>query len=292
MRKIFAILVVILVWNGCSETTSDDTFLGSLPDTYVSLMENGWDAFLQSEFNTAVDRFQAAADRDATKPEPYLGLGWSYARGTSLDLEKATSNFQKTLSFSLFDPDLQETLENESYAGLAVVAYAAGDYATTINFVDILLDREPEFQMRKDPSVNAVNLNWMRLNSHFNLDHISLVYEELNDMDISFDNSNVLSVLSDVSEVLVINELTGLHEGTIALNGGASGLVTVSQISAFNENLDDNIQYTVTSINTGGITFEFQGNPLVSSGIADVSYTYAEDYGSFLNELLSKLINQ
>ena len=74
MRKYIYYTLILILIVGCSENFSKDNFLKNKPRTYEWLMENAWLAFSDSEFDLAINYFRTAADRDATKSEPYLGL--------------------------------------------------------------------------------------------------------------------------------------------------------------------------------------------------------------------------
>jgi len=269
MRKLFYLLIIGLTFYGCSEDYSSDAYLLSEPDSYVNLMERGWTAFEQSNFQAAAEYFQTAADRDATKPEPYLGLGWTFARSTDSDLETAMKDLSKTVAFALFDPDLEAVLYNESNAGKAVISYALGEYQDAINYAALVLAASPDFSMRYDPAINADYLIQLQLNSNFNLGNISEVYTALVSMGTTF--TTVASVISDPIYVTVDDELTGLHSGTINLEGNAPGLVNVS--SSVVGTPPDEITYNIESINVGGDSFTLSGNPLIPAD-TEVFVTY------------------
>ena len=91
------IILAIIFFVSC-ESSSDSFIMDSPPDTYINLLDSAWDSYVNENYEIAVDLFQKAADRDAVKPEPYLGLGWCYAR--LLDLEKSNANFTKTIAFA------------------------------------------------------------------------------------------------------------------------------------------------------------------------------------------------
>ena len=81
---------------GCEEKYSDDSFLFEQPVTYDQLIEEGWIYFQAGDYETSIESFITASERDATQPEVYLGLGWGYAR--NIELTKSVSNFQKAIS--------------------------------------------------------------------------------------------------------------------------------------------------------------------------------------------------
>ena len=289
MRKITIISIIALLLVGCEEYSTDG-YLDSVPDTYVTLMEEGWLYFLEGDFNASIDRFRTAADRDATKPEPYLGLGWSYARDEAHNLDRAISNFQKTQNFSSFaDAELEVILINESTAGLAIVNYALGEYAIATAFAQEVIDAKPDFEMRSDPSVSAASLHAMQLYCETNLGNVAWVFEELLAADLVFETVETAQATIQVD---IIDDLLGIHEGTITLPGSAAGLITITAVSADIAGLDNPLPYVVDDVVEGGNTFTFQGIPFITDNEVYVTYVYAQDYGSFLDELLEYLSTQ
>ncbi len=284
MKKIIALFLTLLLIPACSEEFSDDGFLLGNSDNYINLMERGWEAFQLGNFDAAITFFQTAADRDATKAEPYLGLGWSYARATVMDLEVALSNLSKVPSFA---PDNQVMI-NESYAGTAVINYALLNYETAIEFIDRILADNPDFQMQFDASINAESLNAIRLNSHFNLNNVSTVFTDLKLQGLPF---NTVLYQTEVINVAVTDANLGIHQGSVTLVSDAAGLIKVRHVAAAIG--VDTLAYAVTGIDEGSNTFTITGNPVIPAG-ADVYvyFDYAQNYGSFINELLEHLSNQ
>ncbi|MFQ6610258.1 MAG: tetratricopeptide repeat protein [Fidelibacterota bacterium] len=213
MRKIPFIIFLLILFS-CSEKYSDDSFLNQSPHTYNWLMENGWVSFQESDFTQAIEYFQMAANRDATKAEPYLGLGWSYARSSDLDLESAVSNLGRAIQFSLFQPDLEFLYTNEANAGLAVVSFSNGDYESTVSYIDMVLTADPEFSFRYDNSISNISLEQLKYYSQFYMQNISELYEELINSGYVFSTVQQITAQASVTK-LDNTDLDGIHLGTL-----------------------------------------------------------------------------
>ena len=216
MRKYSYITLVLLLVFGCSDKFSDDNFLSQKPHTYNWLMENAWLAFSDSNFDLAVLYFQTAADRDATKSEPYLGLGWSYARSASLNMIAAESNFNTAIIFSEFDP-MGAVFENEARAGLAVIYWAGGSsglFEDAIEQVDIVLGNDPNFVFRYDTNISSESISAIKYQLQYNLGDITALYNQLVENGISFSttSSTIGSAAVSHSETTVLD---GMQIGTL-----------------------------------------------------------------------------
>ncbi|MBC8213836.1 MAG: tetratricopeptide repeat protein [Candidatus Marinimicrobia bacterium] len=314
MRKYFILFILsAIIQFGCNPY-SDDNYLYNPPDTYVNLMVEGWGAYVTGDFDIAIEAFQSAADRDATKPEPYLGLGWSYAR--TPNLESAKANFSKTLAFSDFDDELGDTLLAETYAGMAYVFMAEENCESAIEYSQNVIGLNPTFQMRYDVSINIDRLELMELICNFNLHSISEAYLMAKDMGGEF--TTVFQQINGQATVEHIDntELTGEHKGilqevfedvnedcvydsletfTDANNNNLWDIVNESYFLIYVESVllcsetPDSV-YSVLSIDEGTNTFYFQENPIIPNEDTIIAnYYYVEDYGLFLNELLAIL---
>ena len=213
MRKIPFIIILLIIFS-CSEKYSDDSFLSQSPHTYNWLMGNGWISFQESDFTQAIDYFQTAANRDATKAEPYLGLGWSYARSADLDLESSVSNFGRAIQFSVFQPDLEFLYTNEAHAGLAIVSFASGDYEGTVGYIDSVLTADPDFSFRYDNSISNISLEQLKYYSQFYMQNISELYAELINSGYVF--TTIEQITSQAGVIKLDNsDLDGIHTGVI-----------------------------------------------------------------------------
>jgi len=272
------------------ENTPDSFFTDSTPDAYNSLLSQGWKKFEIRDYETAVELFQDAAERDAVKPEPYLGLGWSYAR--LMALEKSKSNFTKTSAFAFFDSLMMDTFLEETYAGLASVYFASQDYETAIIYADSLINRNNNFMMRHDTTINIGNIKLQKLYCNFYLNHISEVYTELIDMGYEF---NSTTNETKYAQITSINELNGFHDANLISGDCESGDVitdiSLIMMSSIHPCDYPNLDYSISSVSYGEHTFSMFGNPILSIGsTVTLSCITTENYGEFINEILSFLM--
>lgn len=271
---------LLLLSFGCEEQYSNDSFLFEPPVTYDQLIEEGWGYFTAGDYEASIESFILASERDATQPEVYLGLGWSYAR--NIELIKSISNFQKALSFAFFDPDNETQILAESLAGLALVSLASGNYNECIDYIDQVLLLDPAFTFSKDSGVNAVSLKISQAESYFYLGEIQPCFNILHELGASIDN------VSDTTAIGVVSHTNNtLLTGEMRVNVIENHQL-ISVISAQSED----INYEIISINEGTNEFMMSGNPIVaSSDSVSVSYYFTTDYADFLNKLLSAIIN-
>ena len=265
---------------GCEEKYSDDSFLFEQPVTYEQLIEEGWIYFQAGDYETSIESFITASERDATQPEVYLGLGWGYAR--NIELTKSVSNFQKALSFAFFDPDNETQILTESFAGLSFVSLASGSYADCISYADQALSLAPEFSFSKDASVNSQSLKLSQAESYYFLEDIQACFNIVNELGANIDN-----VTDTTSYGIVFHTANTFLTGEMEVNiDGAHQLISVTSAQK------EGINYEIISVDEGTNEFMMSGNPIVaSSDSVSVSYYFTIDYADFLNKLLSVIIN-
>ena len=242
-----------LVLFSCEEKYSDDDFLFAPPVTYDQLVEEGWSYFQTGDFDTSIESFIMASERDATQPEVYLGLGWSYAR--NIELIKSISNFQKALSFAFFAPDNETQILAESLVGLALVSLASGNYNECIDYVDQALLLDPDFAFSKDASVNAQSLKLSQAESYYYLEEIQPCFNILHDLGANIDNvsdTTAFGVVSHTNNTLITGEMkVNVMENHQLIS------VTSAQV--------ENINYEIMAVDEGTNEFTASGNPIIAS---------------------------
>ncbi len=278
--SMFFIGAFSLVLFSCEEKYSDDDFLFAPPVTYDQLVEEGWSYFQTGDFDTSIESFIMASERDATQPEVYLGLGWSYAR--NIELIKSISNFQKALSFAFFAPDNETQILAESLVGLALVSLASGNYNECIDYVGQALLLDPDFAFSKDASVNAQSLKLSQAESYYYLEEIQPCFNILHDLGANIDNvsdTTAFGVVSHTNNTLITGEMkVNVMENHQLIS------VTSAQV--------DNINYEIMAVNEGTNEFTASGNPIINSGDSiTATYYFTIDYADFLNKLLQTIIN-
>lgn len=279
-KLIFITGILLLISFGCEKKYSSDSFLFEPPVTYDQLIEEGWNYFQAGDYDTSIESFIMASERDATQPEVYLGLGWGYAR--NIELTKSVSNFQKANSFAFFDPVNETRILAESFAGLSLVSLASGNYANCIDYADQTLSLAAEFSFSKDAAVNAFSLKLSQAESYYYLENIQACFNIINEL-----GANINNVTDTTSYGIVFHTTNTLLTGEMEVNlDNAHQLISVTSAQR------ESINYEIISIEEGTNKFMMSGNPIVASGDSiSVSYYFTIDYADFLNKLLSKIIN-
>ena len=301
---------MVLILFGCSEKFSGDDFLFDPPEQYDALIETGWGHFQNGMYQEAIGSFIGASERNAIKPEVYLGLGWSYAR--NLELTKGESNLQKAIAFAIFDSPLNlARITAESLAGIGLIKLAAGNYAECITYIDQVLEADESFAFSKDSSVDSLSLKISKAKSHYYLGEIEQSYLVLQDLGIELDCDCVQTVTGtgtvsygeyyedsdgsgswDSGEPLDDRNGNGIWDNT---NTFAFGEVLISvdenhQLISSSSVYSDGVDYTIIKTYEGTSWLLVTGNPISDAGhIVGVEYTYTEDYSGFLNKLLEAI---
>lgn len=279
-KLIFITGILLLISFGCEKKYSSDSFLFEPPVTYDQLIEEGWNYFQAGDYDTSIESFIMASERDATQPEVYLGLGWGYAR--NIELTKSVSNFQKANSFAFFDPVNETRILAESFAGLSLVSLASGNYANCIDYADQTLSLAAEFSFSKDAAVNAFSLKLSQAESYYYLENIQACFNIINEL-----GANINNVTDTTSYGIVFHTTNTLLTGEMEVN-----LDNDHQLISVTSAQRESINYEIISIEEGTNKFMMSGNPIVASGDSiSVSYYFTIDYADFLNKLLSKIIN-
>ena len=308
---LFSSFTVVLILFGCSEKFSGDDFLFDLPEQYDALIETGWGHFQNGMYQEAIGSFIGASERNAIKPEVYLGLGWSYAR--NLELTKGESNLQKAIAFAIFDSPLNlARITAESLAGIGLIKLAAGNYAECITYIDQVLEADESFAFSKDSSVDSLSLKISKAKSHYYLGEIEQSYLVLQDLEIELDCDDCVQTVTgtgtvsygeyyedsdgsgswDSGEPLDDRNGNGIWDNT---NTFAFGEVLISvdenhQLISSSSVYSDGVDYTIIKTYEGTSWLLVTGNPISDAGhIVGVEYTYTEDYSGFLNKLLEAI---
>jgi len=282
MKRTLLTLALLSLFIMSCEYYSDEDFLQSPPESYVDLMVEGWSAFDAGNYQVAADAFAMAAEREATLPEVYLGLGWANFRNQSL--QDAKSYLNSALAFAFLDTDNAERITIEANAGLAGVALAEGDYSTAINMVDAVLAADADFAFTHDADVDVAALKRIKALASYSTGDFATAFAQTVDLDMT------LTTVTHVTPGGSANA-SAQDTGTTAFDGIARvvvpadhHLVMVAEVTTTAAN------YTVTDVDEGTNVVYVYGNPALQSGDAVmVDYYYAADFGTFLSELLAAL---
>lgn len=278
--KITIITVLTFILIGCTEDFSDDKFLAEPPENYAALMTEGWANFEAGRYPAAVDAFSMAAEREATLPEVYLGLGWASLRAQSL--EDGRSYFSSALAFAFLDAANGPTIIIESEAGLAGIALAAGEYESAVSFVDKVLASDANFVFSHDSGVDVAALKKIKATAAYYMGDFSTAYQQVLDIGES------IPVVSH-EQPNGFNNAVAQATGSTAFNGNATVRVNAAhQLVLVSSAETANATYDVKSTSEGSNTFTVFGNPALSTGDSlMVDYYYTNDFGKFLSDLVA-----
>lgn len=212
-KIVFAIVLVALMM-GCSKEFSDNDFLLDPPESFDALMAQGWSAFYTDNYDVAVETFSAAAERKATYPEVYLGLGWSNIR--DLNLENGRIYLGSALSFAFLDEENGDQIILDAKSGLAGIALIEGDYAGAIAYVDEILAADPGYTFEHDESVNLNALKRIRMTAAFYTGGYSDAFQEVLELGLTMENVvHETPLMGDVSALAVMDSGATLADGTV-----------------------------------------------------------------------------
>lgn len=278
--KISIIAITTLLIAGCTEKISNDSFLSQPSEYYNALVQEGWTSFEAGRYSQAVDAFSSAAEREATLPEVYLGLGWSSFRNNAQ--ENGRSYFGSAIAYAFLDTVKGPMVVIEATAGLAGIALAIGEYENAISYVDEVLTNEPAFTFSHDNSVNYRALKKIKAISAYYLGDFATAYQQVLDLNLSF--SGVTPVLPNG-----VNNAIASATGTTPFDGIATIKVPVAHklvlVSSVNS---QNASYEIKSVSTGSNVFSVFGNPALATGDSvSVDYYYTTDFGKFLSDLVA-----
>lgn len=159
LRMKFAPAVIALVMVGLAAGCGKDEGGG---ENANQLAAEGWNLFVTGDYSAAIDRFNRAAALDTDLETAWNGLGWSYARLGDLEASRD--------SFFFVTSTLGVQNNNETNAGLSIVALAIKDYDLASDYAGYLLgDTNYNYEFPYDPSVTDVTLLLIRAIADFNL---------------------------------------------------------------------------------------------------------------------------
>ena len=272
--------LLILFTVSCEDYLSDDSFLNNEPESYDGFMANGWENFSSGEYDEAEAAFQSAAERDATQPEVYLGLGWTQLR--LMDVGNAESNFQKVISFAFLDENNSSQLTNDANAGLTFIALVNGNYDNILDFGNKVIDNNSNYIFDKDNSINAASVLITMAEAHYYLNQISDAY------DISIQLGKSFSTVVTTSDTAIVNQyydnsaVDGLVKATLINN--VHLLISIENATVLG------LTYQVAEVYEGTDEFDIIGNPVPNINDAVlINYSYTLDYAEFMVELISKI---
>lgn len=163
-------LGMLLVFFGCPSSNVTE-----IPN-WAGLIEQGWSAFRQGQYQIAVERFSEARSIEPSKSEAYSGLGWSLFR---LDrLSEAIVEFSSGSGKDDPSADL--------FAGWAFVLNAQKDYSTSNSLVVQALTADVDWRFPHDTSLDADQLHVLKAENHFLLGEFSESLAEVQLLNAAF----------------------------------------------------------------------------------------------------------
>ena len=280
-RPLHSLLCLLIFFTvSCEDHLSDDSFLNNDPESYAGFMANGWQSFSSGEYDAAEEAFQSAAERDATQPEVYLGLGWSQLR--LMDVLNAESNFQKVISFAFLDENNSSQLTNDGNVGLTFIALVNGNYGNILDFGNKVIDNDSNYKFDKDNSINAASVLLTMAEAHYYLNQISDAY------DISVQLGKSFSTVVTTSDTAIVNQyyenstVDGLVKAVLTNN--AHLLISIENATVLG------LTYAVAEVYEGTDEFDIIGNPVPNiNDTVLINYSYTLDYAEFMVELISNI---
>ena len=271
-------LLMVFLITSCEEYLSDDSFLSIEADSYSGFITNGWAAFSGGEYDDALTAFQSAAERDATQPEVYLGLGWSQLR--LMNAVNAESNFQKVISFAFLDETNSVQLLNHAYAGLTFLELVNSNYESVISFGSKVISRDSNYEFDKDNTINATSVLNTMAEAHYYLNQISDAFEISVGLGGNFSTVINTNDTATVSRHYDNSNIDGMVKATVSK--GAHLLISVESA------IVSGLNCGVAEIYEGTNGFDIIRNPVPAIGdTVIVEYAYTTDYADFLVELIS-----
>ena len=271
------LILILFIFISCEDYLSDDSFLSADVESYSGFMTSGWNAFSTGDYDDALLAFHSAAERDATQPEVYLGLGWSQLR--LMDAVNAGSNFQKVISFAFLDETNAAQLTNDAFAGLTLVELVNSDYESVISFGRKVISSDSNYEFNQDNTINKASVLNTMAEAHYYLNEISDAFE----ISVSLgENFSTVTNTNDTAKVSLHYDnsaIDGMVNATV-LNGGH---LLISVENATTSGLNCAIAETYEGTNG----FDIILNPVPAIGdTVIVGYAYTTDYADFLVELI------
>lgn len=168
--KIFFILFFVIIGMSCG----DDPV--PTEPTYDELIAQGWNAFIQADYDGAFDIFDQASTLDASMAEAYNGKGWCGLRTDQLS--SAASDFSSAAGKN----NRSATL----FAGWSFVLNAQKSYAASNTQADSALARDPSWEFEHTLPYDADYLHLVKAQNYFALLNYTASLAEVQILNVSF----------------------------------------------------------------------------------------------------------
>ncbi len=127
-----------------------------IPPTPEELTLEGWEAYMDGDYEGAKERFEEAVTTTTGFVPAYVGLGWTH--GKMANLQASIENFQNAL--------LGEPGNVDALAGIAFAYLAGDDYEQAIANVDRALAIDPNYSFEHD-NVTSQDLHMVLAESYY-----------------------------------------------------------------------------------------------------------------------------
>ncbi|MFQ5824681.1 MAG: tetratricopeptide repeat protein [bacterium] len=150
---------------------------GPTEPSYEELINDGWLAFSQSEYQNASDKFSEAKTKDPEEAVAYTGLGWSFLK---LDnLIQANSEFSAGSAKNNASADL--------FAGWAFVLNARKNYTKSNTEANEALSLDPSWSFPYGLSLDVDDLHVLKAENYFLLGDFANSLTEVKILNPNFD---------------------------------------------------------------------------------------------------------
>jgi len=243
--KILLSIVLVALLLGCAKEFSDNAdYLTEPPESYEDLMLQGWAAFEAESYEAALTSFAAAAERNATLPEVYLGLGWSNIR--DLNLENGRIYLGSAISFSFLDTVNGDAITLDAQSGLAGIALAESEYEQAISYAAAVIEADPDYAFSHDTAVNAAALTRIHMLASFYQGDYADAFQEALDLGL-----DISSVIRETPVSGSVSAFTVVDSGFVPLAGDTLSTPWL-KVSAPDHGLEVDDYVVISGLSDGG----------------------------------------
>lgn len=151
----------------CGDDEDDNT---QAQLTVQEVSARGWESFKDADYSSALTDFSAVIQRDANYSDAYNGAGWSVGRLPNR-LSEAGAYFSRSLQL--------DTSRYDALGGWSFVEYQLGNYQSSLNKADSLLNRRPGWRFLHQPSVDFRKLRLTKAAAYYSLEQFSNSLSEI-----------------------------------------------------------------------------------------------------------------
>lgn len=199
MKTIKIFLIALTLTNlACGESG------GKGGDSYQEIVDSGWSAFSDGDYEAAFDHYSDAIAKDPEKVEGYIGLGWALMMLDNLAQASGTFNTGSTKTNPPAD----------LFAGWAFVLGAQKSYANSNSKITdaLALDANWILNGQAQLEIDVADLRVLKAENHFLLGEFSQSLAEVKTLNASFGLSTVTTDADKAALAVEIQRLKGLSK--------------------------------------------------------------------------------